>query len=87
MTFTHNSKDDTVLERDGNEIVFSFINDGFTYDTDTFRFRLQQHELMEKLGDYLDAGKNADIFDDLTLPQQDALWNALLFLDKNNIDL
>lgn len=87
MTFTHNSKDDTVLERDGNEIVFSFINDVFTYDTDTFRFRFQQHELMEKLGDYLDAGKNADIFDDLTLSQQDALWNALVYMNNNEISL
>lgn len=87
MTFTHNHKDDTVLERDGNEIVFIFTNDPFTCDSDTFRFRFTQKELLNKIGDYFDCGMNADLFDDLTLPQQDALWNALVFMEKNNIDL
>ena len=87
MTFTHNHKDDTVIERDGNEIVFIFTNDPFTCDSDIFRFRFTQHELFTKICDYFDAGQNADIFDDLTFPQQDSLFNALLFMDKNNINL
>lgn len=87
MTFTHNHTDDTTLERDGNELVFTFINDPFTYDTDIFRFRFTQRELLDKLCDYFDDGSNADLFDDLTLPQQDALNNALVFLEKNQINL
>ena len=87
MTFTHNHKDDTFLERDGNEIVFIFVNDPFTCDSDTFRFRFAQHELLDMLCAYFDDGSHADIFDDLTLPQQDALNNALVFLEKNNINL
>lgn len=87
MTFTHNHKDDTVIERDGNEIVFTFTNDPFTCDSDIFRFRFTQSELFDKICDYFDAGQNADLFDDLTFPQQDSLFNALLFMDKNNINL
>ena len=87
MTFTHNNANDTVLERDGSELVFTFINDAFTYDTDVFRLRFTQRELLDKLCDYFDNGSNADIFDAMTLPQQDALWNALVFMEKNNINL
>lgn len=87
MTFTHNNPNDTTLERDGNEIVFSFVNDKFTYDTDTFTFRFSQQDLFDMLADYFDKGENEDIFDALTLPQQDALWNALVFLNNNNINL
>jgi len=87
MTFTHNNVNDTTLERDGNYIVFTFVNDGFTYDTDTFDFSYSQDELLEMLGDYFDHKENADLFDDLTLPQQDALWNALLYLDKNHLEV
>lgn len=87
MTFTHNNANDTVLERDGNEIVFIFTNDPFTCDSDIFRFRFAQQHLFAMLGEYFLDGKNADVFDDLTLPQQDALWNSLVFMNNNNISL
>lgn len=87
MTFTHNHKDDTILERDGNEIDFTFFGNTFTYDdenTDRVTFRMSQDDLFQKLGEYFDSGykDNADIFDDLTLPAQDALWNALFKLNE-----
>ena len=90
MTFTHNNVNDTVIERDGNEIDFTFYGDTFTYDDpDQLTFRMGQDELFEKLGEYFDSGNksNSDIFDDLTLPAQDALWNALVWLNQNNVSL
>ena len=87
MTFTHDTVNDTTIERDGDEIVFTFVNDGFTYDTDTFRFKMSQNMLFSMIVDYFELGRNADIFDDLTLPQQDALFDALLFMDRKNIEL
>lgn len=89
MTFTHNSKDDTILERDGNDIDFTFFGNTFTYDdenTDRMTFRMSQDELFEQLGEYFDSGyeTNADLFDDLTMPAQDALWNALFWLNEHN---
>ena len=73
MTFTHNHKDDTILERDGNEIDFTFFGNTFTYDdesTDRMTFRMSQEDLLWKLGQYFDSGCKdyAEIFDDLTLP-------------------
>lgn len=89
MTFTHNHKDDTILERDGNEIDFTFFGNTFTYDdesTDRMTFRMPQEDLLWKLGQYFDSGCKdyAEIFDDLTLPAQDALWNALVTLNNRN---
>lgn len=80
MTFTHNNPNDTMLERDGDVITFSFVIDPFTMETDDFEFRMTQEELMDRLRKYFDAGENRDLFDDLTLPEQDALWNALYTL-------
>lgn len=87
MTFTHNHKDDTILERDGKDIDFTFFGDTFTYDeesTDRMTFRMSQEDLLEALGEYFDSGnkEHAEIFDNLTLPAQDALWNALVTLEK-----
>lgn len=92
MTFTHNHKNDTILERDGNDLDFTFFGNTFTYDdenTDRITFRMPQDELFWMLGAYFDSGykENADIFDDLTIPAQDALWNALLYLNEHNIKL
>ena len=89
MTFTHNNKDDTILERDGDSIDFTFFGDTFTFSdesTDRMSFRMPQSELFWKLGRYFDSGNKeyAEIFDDLTLPAQDALWNALVTLDKKH---
>ena len=87
MTFTHNHKDDTILERDGKDICFTFFGNTFTYDdesTDRMTFRMSQEELLTALDEYFGSGNkgHADIFDDLTLPAQDALWNALVALEK-----
>jgi hypothetical protein len=92
MTFTHNHKDDTILERDGRDIDFTFFSDTFTYDdesTDRMSFSISQDDLFCMLGEYFDSGCkiHADLFDDLTLPAQDALWNALLYLNQHNITL
>ena len=87
MTFTHNHKNDTIIERDGKEIVFIFVNDGFTYDTDSFRFPFAQGHLFHMLADYFIDRKNADVFGDLTIPQQDALWTALVYMNNNEINL
>lgn len=88
MTFTHNQKDDTILERDGDDIDFTFFGNTFTFDdesTDRKTFRMPQKELFVKLGAYIESGykDNADLFEDLTLPAQDALWNALVQLDRD----
>ena len=92
MTFTHNHKEDTILERDGSDIDFTFFGNTFTYDdenTDRKSFRIPQDDLFWKLGEYFDSGykDNADLFDDLTLPAQDALWNALYYLNEHGITL
>lgn len=90
MTFTHNHKDDTILERDGADIDFTFFGNTFTYDdenTDRMSFRMTQDELLKKLEDYFEAGQNADIFDNLTIPAQDALWNALVLMERKKIML
>ena len=92
MTFTHNHKDDTILERDGKDIDFTFYGCTFTYDdenTDRMSFRMSQDDLFWMLGEYFDSGnkEHADIFDNLTIPAQDALWNALFYLNQNNITL
>lgn len=90
MTFTHNHKDDTILERDGKDLDFTFFSDTFTYDdesTDRMSFRIPQAELFDMLGEYFDSGEHSEIFEDLTLPAQDALWNALCWLDRNDIEL
>lgn len=92
MTFTHNHKDDTILERDGRDIDFTFFGDTFTYDdesTDRMTFRMSQEDLLEALEAYFTSGNkdHADLFDDLTLPAQDALWNALVTLEKKHLYL
>ena len=86
-TFTHNFKDDTTLERDGDNIIFTFVNDGFTYMSDVYDFHYTQDELFEMLGEYFDEGKHKDVFDWLTLPAMDALWNALLWLNQRNLEV
>lgn len=90
MTFTHNHKDDTILERDGNTLVFSFIGDMFTMEeNDRMEFNQTQEDLLWMLGEYFDSGNkaHADLFDQLTLPGQDALWNALVTLNNKHIYL
>lgn len=90
MVFTHNQPNDTILERDGADIDFTFFGSTFTYDdenTDRMTFRMTQEDLLQKLEDYFDAGQNADIFDNLTLPAQDALWNALVWMERKKIML
>ena len=88
MTFSHNSKDDTILERDGNDLDFTFWSDTFTYeDPDTMTFHVAQADLFKMMEEFFDTGDHADLFEGLSLPAQDALWNALLFLDKNGIVL
>ena len=85
MTFSHNSKDDTILERDGRDIDFTFFGDTFTYEApDHMTFNMSQEDLFWKLGRYFDSGCKdyAEIFDNLTLPAQDALWNALVTLNR-----
>ena len=87
-TFTHNNPNDTYLERDGNTITFVFIGDMFTMEeNDRMEFRMTQEELFRKLTDYFEAGQNADLFDELTCPGQDALWNALLWMHERHIAL
>ncbi len=90
MTFTHNHRCDTILERDGADIDFTFFGNTFTYDdenTDRMTFRMTQDELLKKLEDYFEAGQNGDIFDYLTIPAQDALWNALVWMAERNISI
>ena len=90
IKFTHNHPHDTTLERDGNTLVFSFIVDMFTMEEqDHIEFSIPQDELFQMLGEYFDSGNkaHAEIFDQLTLPGQDALWNVLLHMNKNNITL
>ena len=89
MTFTHNYVNDTMIERDGDSITMCFVNDPFTLDTDTYEFPYTQDELWAMIQSYFDADvKNyADIFDELTLPAQDALYNALLMCDRNGVRL
>ena len=86
-TFTHDHKDDTTLERDGNTITMTFVNDPFTMDTDVIDFKYPQDELFDMICDYFDAGQHADIFDELTLNQQDALFNALYWLNERNLEV
>lgn len=84
MTFTHNNKDDTILERNGSTIEFTFIGNPFTYEEqDHIEFNCTQEELLFKLERYFNHHENADIFDDLTIHGQDALWNALVTLEKH----
>ena len=90
MTFSHNNPNDTTIERDGNTLEFSFIGNMFTMEeNDRIEFTIPQDDLFWMLGEYFDSGNNehAEIFDELTLPGQDALWNALLYLNQNNITL
>jgi len=90
MTFTHNNRHDTTLERDGDTIIFSFIGNMFTMEeNDHMEFNVPQDDLFRMLGEYFDSGNkaNAEIFDQLTLPGQDALWNALYRLNERNITL
>ena len=86
-TFSHNNKNDTTLEKDGYTITMTFVNDPFAMDTDIIEFDMNQAELFDKLTAYFDIGAFADDFDRLTLPQQDALWNALLWLDQRNLEV
>ena len=87
-TFTHNNKDDTILDRDGDRVLFTFIGNTFTMEEqDHMEFSVPQDDLFEMLGDYFDAGKHADIFDELTIPGQDALWDALFWMNERNIKL
>ena len=88
MTFTHNHKDDTIMERDGDTIQFSFYGNMFLLEEhDHMDFKCTQEELFQMLSDYFDAGQHADLFDQLTLPGQDALWNALLWLRDRKVTL
>ena len=88
MTFSHNNKNDTILERDGNDIDFTFYSDTFTFeDPDTMSFRMTQDELFEMMSEYFDAGQYADTFEYLSLPAIDALWNVLLYMHQRNIQL
>jgi len=87
MTFTHNNKDDTILERDGDAIEFTFFDNTFTYeDPDHMEFRMPQNLILWTLGRYFDSkGKEyAEVFDYLSLPAQDALWNALVTLERKH---
>jgi len=92
MTFTHNHKDDTILERDGKDIDFTFFGNTFTYDdenTDRMSFQMTQEDLLQKLERYFNSENKdyAEIFDNLTLPAQDALWNALVSMERNGVTL
>lgn len=88
MTFTHRNLNDTFLERDGDTIVFSFIADMFTMEeNDHMELRMTQDELFRKVADYIEAGQNADIFDQLTCLGLDALWNALYWMHESHIEL
>jgi len=88
MTFTHNKRHDTTLERDGDTLIFSFIGNMFTMEeNDHMEFKIPQDELFWMLAGYFDAGAHADLFEQLTLNGVDALWNALFWLNERNITL
>ena len=87
-TFTLNHRDDTILERDGDTIRFTFYPDTFTYEApDTMEFNVSQDKLLHMILDYCDAGQHADLFDQLTIPGQDALLNALIWMRDRNVTL
>ena len=85
MTFTHNNKDDTTLIGFDDHIRFIFEGDNGEIETEVFN--MKQDELFWKLGNYFDCKEEFEQVDDLTLPAQDALWNALLWLNQNNCEL
>ena len=88
ITFTHNNPNDTFLEKDGDTIHYAFYGNMFTLEEqDRMDFQMSQDQLFVMLGEYFDEGKHADLFDNLTLPGQDALWNALYRLNDQNIKL
>lgn len=87
-TFTFRHRDDTIIERDGRSIRFTFYPDTFTYEApDTMEFNVTQDELLQMIVDYSESGKHADLFDQLTLLGQDALLNALICMRDRSITL
>lgn len=88
LTFSHNHKDDTYLERDGDTIRYAFIGNVFIpEENDQMDFQMTQDELFIKLGEYFDNNMHTEIFDNLTIPAQDALWNALYRMNEQNVKL
>ena len=85
MVFTHNNKNDTQLEVIDGNVRFVFVGDNGEVETEVFE--MEQDELFWKLGRFFDLDEAFDQVDDLTLPAQDALWNALLWLNQNNCEL
>ena len=84
-TFTHDNPNDTLLFRDeSGNIVLTFDLSG---DVERHTFGNNQDELFDMMCDYFDEGKHTDIFDELTLNAQDALWNALYWLNERNVEV
>lgn len=85
IVYTHRKHNDTALFRDENGNICLYYNDDGVIES--YTFGLFQEELFEMLGEYYDDEKHQDIFDELTIHAQDALWNGLYWLNERNLEV
>ena len=85
--FSHNHKNDTMLFTANDGVIcLLFTQDDGENELHMFD-NVSQEMLFELLGEYFETGKYANMFDDLTIPAQDALWNALFRLDERHLEV
>ena len=85
MTFTHYSVNDTTLNRIDGGYRFTFTRVNGKVETADYRGSIDT--LFRKINDYFELGKHADVFDNLSIPAQDALYNVLWAMAQNNMEV
>ena len=85
--YSYSNKNDTVLERDGDSILFTFYPDAFTYDDPyVLDFRMAQNDLLERVRLYMSGASDAEL-EDLSVPALTALWSALEWLNLRDLEV
>lgn len=84
MTFTHNNVNDTTLDRYGTCWRFTFTDSDHTVDVLDYMGPCKQ--LFTDINDFMERGENAEIFEQLSIPAQDALYNALWAMAQDGIE-
>ena len=75
--FTHNLPDDTVIKVQCNRVEATFTNED---GTETIKYNGSPRDFFFVAEDYFETGHDACKYEDLSLPAQDAIFNALYYI-------
>ena len=84
MTFTHNNVNDTTLNRVSGGWRFTFTDSDHTVDV--LDYMGDCKELFTKVNNFFERGEDAEVFEQLSIPAQDALYNALWAMAQDGIE-